>query len=48
MIKQTYKSKDRIKTAEKQTSPSAQPEIQALVETVLSARKVPLALKQAS
>ena len=43
MIKQTYKSKDRIKTAEKQTSPSAQPEIQALVETVLSARKVPLA-----
>ena len=43
MIKQTYKSKARIKTAEKQTSPSAQPEIQALVATVLSTRKVPLA-----
>ena len=43
MIKQTYKSKDRINTSEKQTSPSTQPEIQALVETVLSARKVPLA-----
>jgi transposase len=40
MIKLTYKSKSRIKTTEKQASPSAQPETQALVETVLSASQV--------
>ena len=43
MIKQTYKSKNRIKTTEKQTSPSANPETETLVETVLSARQVALA-----
>src|ERR1039458_8241927 len=43
MIKQTYKSKNGIKTTEKQTSPSVKPQPQPLVETVLSASKVPLA-----
>jgi hypothetical protein len=43
MIKQTYKSKNGIKTTEKRTSPSVKPEPQPLVETVLSASKVPLA-----
>src|SRR5664279_1336577 len=44
MIKQTYKSKNGIKTAEKQALPSVQPETETLVETVLSASKVPLAV----
>ncbi len=43
MIKQTYNSKNRIKTTEKQTSPSVKPEPKPLVEAVLSASKVPLA-----
>ena len=43
MIKLTYNSKNRIKTTEKQASPSAKPETQTLVETVLSASQVPLA-----
>jgi hypothetical protein len=43
MIKLTYKSKSRIKTTEKQASPSAQPETETLVETVLSASQVSLA-----
>jgi hypothetical protein len=43
MIKLTYNSKSRITTTEKQASPSAQPETEALVEAVLSASKVPLA-----
>jgi hypothetical protein len=43
MIKQTYKSKNRIKTTEKQASPSLKPESEPLVETVLSASKVSLA-----
>jgi hypothetical protein len=41
MIKLTYNSKSRIKTTEKQAAPSAQPETEALVETVLSASQVP-------
>ena len=40
MIKQTYKSKSRIKTTEKQASPSAQPKTETLVKTVLSAGQV--------
>ena len=43
MIKQTYKSKNRIKTTEKQISPSVKPELKPLVETVLSASQVSLA-----
>src|SRR5664280_2446898 len=43
MIKLTYNSKGRIKTAEKQTSLSAQPETKTLVEAVLSASQVSLA-----
>ena len=43
MIKQTYQSKNRIKTTEKQTSLSVKPEPEPLVETVLSASKVSLA-----
>ena len=43
MIKLTYKSKSRIKTTEKQASPSAQPQTETLVEAVLSASKVSLA-----
>ena len=43
MIKLTYKSKHRNRTAEKQASPSAQPKTEALVETVLSASQVSLA-----
>jgi hypothetical protein len=43
MIKLTYKSNSRIKTTEKQALPSVQPETETLVETVLSASKVPLA-----
>src|SRR5664280_3011853 len=43
MIKLTYKSKHRNRTAEKQASPSAQPKIETLVETVLSASQVSLA-----
>src|ERR1039457_753456 len=43
MIKQTYKSKNRIKTTEKRASLSTQPETEALVETVLSASQVSLA-----
>jgi transposase len=43
MIKQTYKSKSRNKTAEKQVSSSAQPATETLVETVLSASKVSVA-----
>ena len=43
MIKQTYKSKIRIKATEKQASPSVKPEPEPLVETVLSASKVSLA-----
>ena len=43
MIKLTYKSKSRIKTTEKQASPSVKPEPEPLVETVLSASKVSLA-----
>src|ERR1035437_2189362 len=39
MIKQTYKSKNRIETAEKQASPAVKPETETLVETVLSASK---------
>ena len=42
MIKLTYKSKSRNKTTEKQASPSAQPETETLVETVLSAGQVSL------
>ena len=42
MIKQTYKSKNRIKFTEKQASPAAEPETETLVETVLSAGKVSL------
>src|ERR1019366_6253100 len=41
MIKLTYKSKSRIKTPEKQASPSAQQETPTLAEAVLSAGKVP-------
>jgi hypothetical protein len=37
MIKLTYKSTNGIKTAEKQALPSVQPEIETLVEAVLSA-----------
>ena len=40
MIKQTYKSKSRNKNTEKQASPSAQPETEALVQAVMSASKV--------
>src|ERR1039458_7082979 len=43
MIKQTYKSKSRIKTTERQASLSTQPETETLVETVLSASQVSLA-----
>jgi hypothetical protein len=43
MIKQTYKSKNRIKTTEKRASLSTQPETETLVETVLSASQVSLA-----
>jgi transposase len=43
MTKLTYKSKNGIKTTKKQALPSVQPEIETLVETVLSASKVPLA-----
>src|SRR5664279_1230026 len=43
MIKLTYNSKSRIKTTEKQAAPSAQPETETLVETVLSASQVSLA-----
>ena len=43
MIKLTYKSKHRNRTAEKQASPSAQPKTERLVETVLSASQVSLA-----
>ena len=43
MIKLTYKSKHRNRTAEKQASPSAQPKTETLVETVLSASQVSLA-----
>ena len=43
MIKQTYKSKSRIKATEKQPSLSTQPETETLVETVLSASQVSLA-----
>ena len=43
MIKLTYKRKNGIKTTEKQASPSAQPETDTLVETVLRASKVLLA-----
>jgi transposase len=43
MIKLTYKNKNRIKTTEKQASPSAQPETETLVETVLSASQASLA-----
>jgi transposase len=43
MIKQTYKSKSRNKTAEKQASPSVKPETETPVETVLSASQVSLA-----
>ena len=43
MIKQTYKSKNGIKTTEKQVSPSVQPQTETLVETVLSASQVSLA-----
>ena len=45
MIKQTYKSKSRNKTTEKQISPSVKPEPQPLAETVLSASKVSLAAR---
>jgi hypothetical protein len=38
MIKQTYKSKNRIKTTEKQTSPSVKPEPKPLA--VSSVRKI--------
>jgi hypothetical protein len=41
MIKQTHNSKNRIKTTEKQTSPSVKPEPKSLVETEPSASKVP-------
>ena len=34
MIKQTYKSKNRNKTTEKQAVPSVQPETETLVEAV--------------
>jgi len=44
MIKLTYNSKGRIKTTEKQAFPSVQPETETLVEAVLSASKVPLAV----
>jgi hypothetical protein len=43
MIKLTYKSKNGIKTAAKQASPSAKPGSQTLVEAVLSAGEVSLA-----
>jgi hypothetical protein len=43
MIKLTYKRKSRITTTEKQASPSAQPETETRVETVLSASQVLLA-----
>ena len=43
MIKLTYKSKHRNRTAEKQASSAAQLKTETLVETVLSASKVPLA-----
>ena len=43
MIKQTYKSKNRNKTTEEQALLSVQAETETLVETVLSASKVPLA-----
>src|SRR5664280_927656 len=43
MIKLTYNSQSRIKTTEKQAAPSAQPETETLVETVLSASQVSLA-----
>jgi transposase len=43
MIKLTYKNKNRIKTTEKQASPSAQAETETLVETVLSASQASLA-----
>ena len=41
MIKLTYKSKNRNKTAEKQVLPSVQAETETLVEAVLSASQVP-------
>jgi transposase len=43
MIKLTYKSKHRNRTAEKQATSSAQPKTETLVETVLSASQVSLA-----
>jgi hypothetical protein len=43
MIKQTYKSKNRNKTTEKQALLSVQAKTETLVETVLSASKVSLA-----
>jgi transposase len=43
MLKQTYKSKSRNKTAEKQVSPSAQSATETLVEAVLGASKVSVA-----
>ena len=43
MIKQTYKSKNGIKTTEKQALPFVQPETETLVEAVLSASQVSLA-----
>jgi len=43
MIKQTYKSKNGIKTTEKQALPFVQPKTETLVETVLSASQVSLA-----
>jgi transposase len=43
MIKLTYKSKHRNRTAEKQASSAAQPKTETLVETVLSASQVSLA-----
>lgn len=44
MIKLTYKSKSRNQTTEKQASPSAQPDTGTLVEPVLGASPVPLAV----
>jgi len=44
MIELTYKSKGGIKTAQKQASPSVKPETETLVEAVLTARKVSLAI----
>jgi hypothetical protein len=43
MIKQTYKSKNRNKTTEKQALLSVQAKTETLVETVLSASRASLA-----